>query len=221
MLTLQYLIANKPTKTQLSFGINENVRLIAISNAERRNDDESIINRNTYMTFAKFNEENVEVAKTELSYFYRKSDDKDPLIRLSTQISQLTHIARLYNPAAVLDPFQGYTTIEALQQDLTNNLKIKEITDKLYTLFEAEVANKIGPGSKPFRMKVVYSSKGYPQLPSDDLIVEDMSIPITQTKITITDFELRMKENKNNNNKPAGLTEQPASSAAPINLMNI
>ena len=72
---LRELLASKPVRTPLEFGINENIRLVKIDNEPRKNKGE-LVRRNTYMTFTKFNSKNDAVASSEFNYFDLAPDNE-------------------------------------------------------------------------------------------------------------------------------------------------
>jgi hypothetical protein len=180
MAFLRKLLAEKPVRTGLKFGINENVRLISITNEERMREGE-VVTKNTYMTFQQFDDKNAPIASSEFSYFNLNPDLESDLLvtNLIEQTSQLTSLAKLFNPDAVIDPTQGYEDMDDIKKDLKTRKGCKHFNDVIYSQFEESIKDYIGTESPLLRLKVVSDTKTgkYLQLPKYASYAELMDSP--------------------------------------------
>lgn len=188
MSLLRALLAAKPVRTPLEFGVNENVRIVAIDNTERKRDGEKI-NRNCYITFTKYDSKGAKMASSEFSYFNLDHTSDYVLDNLTKQVAQMNDIATVLNPGSVVDPTQGYESIEDLAEDLKSKKGCKSLMDAMWEQFEEAVGEHVGEDSELIRVKVVTDTKGkWLQLPSDSHIVESMESDCT---LAITAYELK------------------------------
>jgi hypothetical protein len=196
MAFLRQLLAEKPVRAGLKFGINENVRLVSITNEEKLREGE-VIAKNTYMTFVQYDEKNVPIANSEFSYF-NLNPDLDSEIVLNNfieQISQLTALAKLYNPSAVIDPTEGYEDMADITKDLRTRKGCKAFNDAIYAQFEESVKEFIGTDSPLLRVKVVsdYKSGKYLQLPKSAAFAELLETNPTALHLTPSEIKNRAK----------------------------
>lgn len=192
---LRELLASRPVKTPLDFGIQENVRLIAIDNTPRKKEGE-VIQRNTYMSFAKYDKENKVIAQSEFNYFNLKHDSEYTSSNVSTQVSQLRNIISIVNPDGLegFDPVSEYKSMESLVKDMKSKDGCKKLMDLMYSSFESALGDKVGHEGPLMRIKVIsdYKTGKYLQLPDDANIVESMDV--VKSNLSITPAELRNRE---------------------------
>jgi hypothetical protein len=196
MAFLRQLLAEKPVRAGLKFGINENVRLISISNDEKLKEGE-VIPKNTYMVFAQYDDKNVVIANSEFSYF-NLNPDLDSEIVLSNfieQISQLTALAKIFNPTAVIDPTEGYDSMEDISKDLRTRKGCKAFNDEIYSQFEEAIKEFVGSESPLLKVKVVsdYKTGKYLQLPKSAAFAELMETSPTSLHLTPSEIKNRAK----------------------------
>ncbi len=191
---LRDLLASRPVRTPLEFGIQENIRLIAISNEVKKRDGE-VIQRNTYMTFAKFDKDNKVMAQSEFNYFNLRHDSDYTGANLATQASQLKNIISVVNPDGVdkFNPTKGYESMDEINDDMKTKSGCKKLMDSMYKSFERALGDSVGHDSPLMRLKVVvdYKTGKYTQLPDDSRIVESMD---DEVSLKITNKEKRNKE---------------------------
>jgi len=222
MAFLRKLLADRPVRTPLEFGINENIRLVKIDNEPRTKEGE-LITRNTYMTFTKFNDKNEPIASTEFSYFDLDPEKDNNLSNLANQLAQLQNILDLLNPeAGAIDPTAGYKSVEALSSDLQNRKKSKALIDKMFDLFAEALEGKIGNESELLRLKIVTDSKGkYLQLPRESHIAELMTTEPSALKITPYEVKMHAKGQESQSPEvktPDEVSERPKKTSALRNL---
>jgi len=193
---LRELLASKPVRVSLEFGIHDNVRLMAIDNEPRKRDGETI-QKNTFLTFGKFNSKGEAIAKSEFSYFNLKHDNDWTGSNLSTQLAQLVNIISVVNPKGVakFNPMSDYESMEELQEALKSKKGVQTIMKDMFDSFAKAVKGKIGPDSVLLRLKVVTDRKTgkYTQLPDDSTITESMDVTLEESALTLTAFEKRNK----------------------------
>ena len=191
---LRALIAAKPVRTPLDFGLNDNVRILKISNEKRTNNDGEKINRNTYMVFGKFDEEGKKIATSEFSYYNLDHTGDHGFSNLTTQVAQLNEFVGILNPEASVDPTEGYSSIEELVDDTKSKKGCQKLMDRMWDQFSDAVEDHIGEDSELLRLKVVTNSKGtFKALPNDTLIVESMDLEETQMRISPWELKNRDK----------------------------
>jgi hypothetical protein len=216
MSFLRELLNSKPVRTPLSFGINERVRLVSLSNEEKKKDGE-VIKRNTYMVFSKFDEEEKIIASSEFSYFNLDPTKDFTMENLASQTSQLQNLCDLLSPGSIIDPLEGYDSLEEVEEDLGNIKGCKKLQGRLYEQFEKAVGDKIGKDSPLIRLKVVTDNKGkFLQLPRESRIAELNSDPCT---LSISAYELKVYESRNESStteKPDEAGESPDSAKKSI-----
>ena len=191
MSLLRALLASKPVRTPLDFGVNDNVRLVKIDNAERTRDGEKI-SRNTYMTFAKYDSKGKKIASSEFSYFNLDSTSdlvKDNLIQ---QVAQLNDIVSFFGVEGSVDPTSNYTSMQDLIDDLRSKKGCKSLMDTMWEQFSDLIGDLVGESSPLARIKVVTDSKGkWLQLPRDSHIIESMDQECT---LSVSSYELKMRD---------------------------
>jgi hypothetical protein len=191
MSLLRRILAIKPVRLPLEFGINENIRLTAISNEVRKRDGE-VIPRNTFLTFSKYNEKGQKIAATEFSYFNLDHTSQFVLENLVTQLAQLTELASLLNPDAAIDPISSFETEEEIVEALRTSKGCKAIMKDMYDQFEESVKDFINDESPLLRVKIVTDNKGkYLQLPREGHFVENVETPCT---LSINAYELKTRQ---------------------------
>jgi len=190
MAFLRELLASKPIRVSLEFGINENVRLVSVTNEERKREGE-VIRRNNYMTFVKYDSKGVPIANSEFSYMNLDPNSEYTFSNFIAQTTQMNHIARVLNPDAEVDPTEGYETEEQLSKDLKTKAGCEKFIKVLHEQFLAAIENFIGPDSEFIRVKVITEKTGkYLQLPKEGLTIELAS---SKAKLNITPYETKMK----------------------------
>lgn len=195
MTLLRKLLAAKPVRTPLEFGINNGIRLIAISNDERKRDGETIP-RHIYMTFGKFNKKEELIAQSEFNYFNFSPDYDNTLGNLATEVSQLTSIVEVLNPGASFDPTESYEELDEIEADTKTKKGCKKLQDAVWKAFNKAVGKKVGPESPLLNLKVItdYKTGKYLQLSGDAVIVEPADIDPSESVLRITANELKNKD---------------------------
>jgi hypothetical protein len=192
MSLFRELLAAKPVRTPLEFGINENVRITKIDNTPRKNKDGQKLAQNTFVTFSKFNSEGTKIAGSEFRYF--NLDHESPYVRenFANQVGQLQDIANSLNPGSVIDPTKDYTDPDELYADLESKKGCRAFMDDMWDQFEAAVGEIVGDECPMLRVKVVTSKDGkYLQLPGREThVVEVMDEDCT---LNITAYEEKMR----------------------------
>ena len=189
---LRKLLSSISHKTGLSFGINENCRLVKVDNTERKREGE-VIKKNTFLTFAQFNSENKIIAQTEFSYFNLDPASEYTYENLVVQLSQLINLAKVVTGEdQTIDPVSSFKSEAELAKALKDSKGCKAIQNEMYEQFEAIVADYIGNESPLLRMKVITDKSGkYLQLPKDSIFVESMDTPAS---LKITAFEYKQQQ---------------------------
>lgn len=188
---LRELLASKPVRTPLEFGINENIRFTTLSNEERKRDGE-IIRRNNYMTFVKYDSEGNALANSEFSYMNLDSTSEYVWENLIDQVTQMNKIAQTFNPEASIDPTEGYEDLEELQKDLKTKSGCAKLLKIMSEQFEEALEGKIGPDSPLLRLKIITDAKTgkYLQLPKEAHVMELMD---SKPTLNISAYELKNK----------------------------
>ena len=187
---LRALLAAKPVRTPLDFGVNENVRLISINNDERVREGERI-NRNTYMTFAKYDSKGKKIASSEFSYFDLDPSSDFVVENLTTQIAQLNDIVSFFGIEDVVDPTTEFEDMEELMASIKSKKGCKALVDDMWKQFSDLVGDLVGEESPLARIKVVTDSKGkWLQLPKDSHIIESVENDCT---LSINRYELSLR----------------------------
>jgi len=199
---LRELLASKPVRTPLEFGINENIRFTALSNEERKRDGE-IIRRNNYMTFVKYDSEGNALANSEFSYMNLDNTSEYVWENLIDQVTQMNKIAQTFNPDASIDPTEGYEDLEELQKDLKTKPGCAKLLATMSEQFTTALEGKLGPDSMLIRLKIVTDTKTgkYLQLPKEAHVMEPMAEE--KSTLNITTYEMKCK---NKALEPASLT---------------
>jgi hypothetical protein len=222
MSLLRKLLSAKPVRTPLDFGINTGVRLIAISNEEKKKDGE-IIPRHIYMTFGKYNSKNELIASSEFNYFNLSPEYDNTLGNLSTEVSQLTSIVDALNPGATFDPTDGYEDLDEIEADTKTKKGCKKLQDAVWKSFNKAVGKKVGPESPLLNLKVVtdYKTGKYLQLSNDAAIVELATTDPSESVLRITVNDLKNKDKALTpitNAAPDAPGEKPTQGVAVINI---
>lgn len=199
MSILKAILAEKPVREGLKFGIQENVRLVAISNEKRMKDGE-VIKRNSYLTFAQYDSEGKKkLRQSTFSYFDLDPTKAEMLMdNLSTQVSQLMNIANVLKPETTgnlnLVSHSKATTQEELLAELSDNKKCLDFINGIYKNFETAVVDVVNDKSALLRLKVVTDKNNRStQLPKDGIIVEPMTQEHTNLKLSAYEVALSQK----------------------------
>lgn len=197
MSLLRAILAAKPVRTPLDFGINDNVRLISIDNNERTKDGEKI-SRNIFMTFAKYNAEGKRIAASEFSYYNLDHTSKHVRENFIQQVFQLNDICKFLGIKTAVDPTTGMT-MEELDAKLGTKAGCQELIATMWEQFSDLASGLVGETSPLGRLKVVTDTKGkWLQLGRETHIIEPMSVPNT---LTLSAYDLKLQQ--------AGLTATP------------
>jgi hypothetical protein len=189
---LRQLLLNKQIRTQLEFGINDNVRLVKIDNTQRKREGE-IVNRNTYMTFSKFDSKGEVMASSEFSFFNLDPTADRVMENFANQVAVMQNIVDILSPGNIIDPTTGYDDFDEIEKALKTKKGCKDFQDTLWELFESALDGKVGEESPLVRLKVVTNNKGkYLQLPNESPVMESMEVE--ETALTISAYERKCKE---------------------------
>jgi hypothetical protein len=190
MSLLRKILAIKQVRTPLEFGINENVRLVAIDNEVRKWEGE-IIKRNTFLTFAKFDAKDIKIASSEFSYFNLDHTSDFVLDNLVSQLGHLNALVGILNPGIEIDPTTSYEDLDEVKAALRTKKGCEHFMTVMWEQFLEAVTDKIGNESPLLRMKVVTDSKGrWVQLPRESHFVEAVDSDCT---LSITPYELKIR----------------------------
>lgn len=194
MSLLRQLLAAKPVRTQLEFGIQANVRLISMNNTTKLRDGVPVPT-NTFLTFGQFNDKNELIAQSEFDYYNLNNEYDNVIPNLSTQVSQLTSIVEILNPGHEFDPTSAYEDYDELVADSKSKKGCKSLMDSVWKAFNKAVGKKVGMESPLMRLKVVvdYKTGKYTQLGNDGIIVEANDIDESDVQLKITTKELKDK----------------------------
>ena len=154
MTFLRELLANRPVKVTIPFGINERVRIVSIDNEPRKRNGE-IQKMNTYIKMVKFDEDDNKVSSTEFSWFNPVHDNSYLFENVATQLTQLGHIAEVLGAEEELDPTVGYETEEEMIEELSSKKGLKAFLSLTWELFNEAIGDKVGPESQLLDLKVV------------------------------------------------------------------
>jgi hypothetical protein len=189
---LRFLLSLNSNKPQLDFGLNTNCRLIKIDNTPKTKEGE-IIKRNTFLTFAKYNDKGEVTGQTEFNFFNLEAGSKFVFDNFVDQLSKLSHILSLLAPEAEYDPTSGYESTEQIEEDLKAPKSCKAIQDALYDDFAAAIEGKYGTESALLAVKVVTEKTGkYLQLPREAKFCELMSK--TYSHLVPSAYEIKMRD---------------------------
>ena len=222
MSLLRKLLAAKPVRTPLDFGVNKGVRLISITNEERKRDGETMP-RHIYMTFGKFNEKEELIAQSEFNYFNLSPEYDNTLGNLSTEVSQLTSLVEILNPGAEFDPTDGYQNLDEIEEDTKTKKGCKKLQDAVWKSFHKAVGKKVGVESPLLNLKVVtdYKTGKYLQLSNDAVIAEPVDIDPSESVLRITANEIKNKDKSliaTTSATPDEVGEKPTQGTAVINI---
>ena len=143
---LRLILSLNSNKPQLDFGINLDCRLIKIDNTVRVKEGKPI-ERNTFLTFAKYNKKNEIIGQSEFNFFNLDPESKYTFENFVEQLSKLTTLCNLLSPGSAYDPTEGYESPEEIEADLKAPKTCKALQDKMYEEFEKIAADKVGPES--------------------------------------------------------------------------
>lgn len=193
---LRKLLSEKPVRTPIGFGINENVRLVSISNEPRFKDD-ARLERNTFLTFKQYDpKKGTVVASTETFYFDLRPGEDYTAKSLAKQYGQLQCICNALNADTTIDPTLIYKDEDEYYAGLADKSKCEEMQDLMYKQFSEGVKDLIGEDSQLLRMKVVTSRDGkHLNLPNTSLFLESMEQEVSS--LSITPYELKCKRAAN------------------------
>ena len=195
MSLLRKILAAKPVKTPLEFGINKNVRLVKIDNEERKRDGEPVP-VHCFLTFAQFNSKGEVIAQSEFNYFNLNHEYDNTLGNLGTEVSQLQSIADVLNPGTVIDPTEDYEDEDELMADLKSKKGCKKLQTAVWKAFNKAVGKKVGMESPMLSLKVVtdYKTGKYLNLPGDATIVELADTEASESVLRITPNEIKNRD---------------------------
>jgi len=189
------ILDNLPIRTQLPFGVNSNVRLTKVSDVVKKRDGQAI-ERNSHVTFTKFNKEGKGIAQTEFSYWNLKHDGKFSLRNLITQVSNLSAIAdAVLGEAGLYDPFAdaGFEDYEELQEKLGTKKGAKKIQELVESTFCELMTKTVIKNSPVLNLKVVTTWDGqYTQLPEEGAFIEEAEED-EESGLTVSAKELQIK----------------------------
>lgn len=189
MSLLRKMLAIKPVRTPLDFGINEDVRLTAIDNETRKWEGE-VIPRNTFLTFTKFDNNGNKIAKSEFSYFNLDHTSDFVFDNLVQQVGQLNNIASILCPGSVVDPTVEFEDLEEIKEAIRTKKGCQTLMDTIWEQFHSAVSEFIGDESQLLRIKVVTDNKGkWLQLPRDAHFLESVD---SDSTLSISAYELKM-----------------------------
>lgn len=188
MSLLREMLAIKPVRTPLDFGINENVRLMSIVNEVRKWEGE-VVPRNTFLTFIKFGTDNTKLASTEFSYFNLDHTSDFVFDNLVTQIGQLNNIVEILNPGKSVDPTDEFESLEEIKEALRTKKGCQSLMENMWKQFEEAIDGKFGLESPLLRIKVVSGKTGYLQLPRDAHFLENVE---SDSSLSVSSYELKL-----------------------------
>tara|TARA_R110000796_G_scaffold38210_7_gene96312 strand:- start:1597 stop:2271 length:675 start_codon:yes stop_codon:yes gene_type:complete len=220
MTFLRQLLANRPVREQLPFGINERVKIVSINNDPRKRNGE-VVNQNTYINFVKFDEDDAKISSKEFSWFNAQHDSEYLLENIATQLTQLTHIMNAYGIDEELDPTVGYESEEEMIEELSSKAGLKAFLGLMWEMFSEELSDKIGPDSKFINLKVVTDYKGkYIELPKVGNFIEEYTEEADKEEgykstLTLTPKEVqaKLKATQPNTAKPDAEGNKPPEAA--------
>jgi len=187
------ILDNLPVRTQLGFGIHENVLLTKVDIVVRKNQGQ-IIDRNTFLTFTKYNQEEKAIAQTEFSYWNLQYDNDFVLQNLVKQVSNLIEIVTAVTQGQeVFDPFTeaGYESYEELKNELATKKGAKKIQDSIMNSFYEIIKDYIGKECPVLRLKVVTTFDGlYTDLPNEGAFIEICELNDSQLSMSSKDMRL-------------------------------
>ena len=190
MSLLRKLLSVKPVRAQLEFGINENVRLVNIDNEVRKYEGD-VIEKNTFLTFAKFNDNNEKIAATEFSYFNLDHTSDFVFDNLINQIGHLNKICSLLGAENGVDPTGDYEDLDELKDALRTKKGCEKFMSDMWEQFSENVGDLVGIDSPLLRIKVINDTKSgkYLTLPKDDHFLELAEKSCT---LQVTPFEMKI-----------------------------
>jgi len=195
---LRELLKTGPIRVKLDFGLEENVRLLRISNEVRKYKGE-IIEKMFYLTVRKYNPEDLTegIAEEEFSYYMLDHTNEKVMDSLATITGHMQNICDVMNIDAVMDPtafYEGDAT--AFMADIKSSRGCKGLSDRLWAQFSDAVSGTVGESAPLMRMKVITNKKGNKNvLPYDLAFVESMEVGKESTKLSISTYEIKNKRN--------------------------
>jgi hypothetical protein len=188
---LRELLAARPVRTQIEFGVQGNIRLTAIDNTPRKRDGQ-VINKNCFLTFTQYNDKGNPIATSEFDYFNLDADKGYAETNLATQLGHLQNLAKCLGSDKILDPTTIFSTPEEYYAGLKNKKSCKELETLLFDQFAEAVEGLVGDKSVLLRIKTITDKSGnFQQLPKESVIYEVQSD--AKTKLSVTPWEIANK----------------------------
>lgn len=192
------ILDSLPVRTQIGFGIHENCKLTNVS-IEPKKKDGQLIERNTYVTFTKYDSEGEAIAQTEFSYWNLKHDNEYSLQNLARQVSNLIEIVNVVTDGKVsYDPFTegGFDDYEEVQNQLSTKKGVKKVQDLIETSFAEAIEGYVGRSCPTLRLKVVTTYDGqYTELPGEGHFLENSDeVTLEDTQLSMSAKELRARD---------------------------
>lgn len=215
MSIVRDFINSAPVRERLEFGINKNVRLVKVSNEEILIDGLRL-NKNTHLTFKKYDDEGNEIAESTFNYW--DLDSKKSFVR-DNFMTQLGQLSALVYAVAGEDIGKSYNPVDDVAdgEDLLNRLKTasgcQNLQERMVNEFIDAIGSAANENSPLLRLKVVTSPDGkYLNLPNSIQFVESMDIPEEKSilQITAKEREYYLNGFKPEQEKPDNLiTKEP------------
>jgi len=211
-MSLLAQLMSEARKAELGYGIHENCIIAEVSNEERKDKNQSVIERNGYTKIQKLDEKGEVIAEKEISWFNLKSDERT-LDNFLVQLEQMTGIVKAICDENHINVWKRFfekclkdreidtpedhspANINLLKEDLTLYLKnpknCKSIMDDLSSAYAELLSEFTGAAKCPkVRVKLVYDSKGmYVQHPRFDVFVENASIDKEKSSLRMSKTE--------------------------------
>lgn len=198
-------LLNAAKKSDMGYGIHNNVVILSVDNTVRKTKDKSIVKRNNFTKFGKLNDKGLVVSEKEVSWFNLDPSSDFVYGNFFSQLDQMIGILYCYYDKDADDNVVEETfdsIFEALElEDITDieeavkNKKVSlELMDAISEAYITLLDGKTGLDSEPLRLKLSYDSKGkYLQNPRFDPFTEPMSLDTSESKLKMTRMD---EENK-------------------------
>ena len=218
-MSLLGLLKQDQSLPKIGFGLHKNCVVLEVSDAIRKKQDKSTINRNSYTKFGQLDAKGAIVAATEVSWFNIDSGKDYAYDSFFTQIDQMSAIIDVLLPyteeedkwgdvfSAILSSQSIEESVESITAALKDKKKAKALMELISSAYVKMLTPVIGKDSTVMKLKLTYDRNGkFLQQPRFDPFVEALEYTgIPEKALKITDTE-KSYETKSRNVTPVTIS---------------
>ena len=199
-MSLLGLLKQNQNLPKIGFGVHKNCVVLEVSDAIRKKQDKSIIDRNSYTKFGQLDDKGSIVAATEVSWFNIDSAKDYAYDGFFAQIDQMSAIVDVLIPvteeedkwgdvfSAILKSQEIEESVESITEALKDKKKTKALMELISSAYVKMLSPLVGEDSTVMKLKLTYDRSGkFLQQPRFDPFVEPLEFtgdPDKALKIT-------------------------------------